>query len=106
MSDLPSDDSTSNQPPNKAARDAAKNAFLAPRSKYYGEFSPGSLTFNSNLQEFAHRVSLICGLETGGKLPPGEAYEQIKLLWKELKQSKKNLLSTPLNPADEEPQGD
>jgi hypothetical protein len=64
------------------------------------------LTFNSNLQEFAHRVSLICGLETGGRLPPGEAYEQIKALWKELKQSKKNLLSAPLDNSGEEPPGD
>jgi len=36
-------------------------------------------------------VSYICNLETGGKLPPEEAYKQIKLLWKELKQSKKEL---------------
>ena len=70
----------------------AKDDFLFPRSSYRGEFTPGNLTFNANLQEFAQQVSLICGLETGGKIPPQEAYEQIKGLWKQLKQSKKNLI--------------
>lgn len=67
--------------------------FLMPRSKYQGEFTPQNLAFNANLQEFAHRVSLICGLETGGKVSTKEAYEDIKKLWKELKASKKNLLN-------------
>lgn len=65
--------------------------FLHPRSRYYGEFTPQTLAFNANLQEFAQRVSYVCGLETGGKIPPEEAYEQIRSLWKDLKQSKKNL---------------
>jgi hypothetical protein len=30
-------------------------------------------------------------LETGGKVTPEDAYKQIKLLWKQLKQSKKQL---------------
>ncbi len=67
--------------------------FLTPRSKYQGEFSPQNLAFNANLQEFAHRVSLICGLETGGKISSAQAYDDIKKLWKEIKASKKNLLS-------------
>ena len=33
----------------------------------------------------------IWSLETGGKIPPEIAYEKIKSLWKELKQSKKEL---------------
>jgi hypothetical protein len=41
------------------------------------------------LQEFAQRVSYISGLETGGKLSPEQAYEQVKSLWKQLKKSKK-----------------
>ncbi|WP_017302473.1 DUF7219 family protein [Nodosilinea nodulosa] len=65
--------------------------FLTPRSSYYGEFSPQHLTFNANLQEFAHRISYISGLQTGGKLSPDEAYSQIKALYKQLKQSKKGL---------------
>ncbi|MEO0458620.1 MAG: hypothetical protein AAF152_18860 [Cyanobacteria bacterium P01_A01_bin.114] len=63
-----------------------------PRASYRGEFTPENLVFNANLQEFANRISLICGLETGGKLSPDEAYEQIKALWKDLKASKKNLI--------------
>lgn len=68
-----------------------KDRFLCPRSRYYGEFSPQNLTFNANLQEFALRVGYISGLQTGGKLSPEDAYEQIKGLFKQLKQSKKSL---------------
>ncbi|MFM2064749.1 MAG: hypothetical protein RLZZ507_4420 [Cyanobacteriota bacterium] len=69
----------------------SKDDFLYPRGRYYGHVQPENLVFNANLQEFAQRVSYICNLETGGKLPPGEAYEQIKVLWKQLKRSKKQL---------------
>ncbi|HEY9761641.1 MAG TPA: hypothetical protein V6D07_03900 [Trichocoleus sp.] len=78
-----------------------KNSFFYPHSKFWGEFSPQNLAFNSNLQEFAQRVSLICNLETGGKLTAQEAYQEIRGLWKELKQSKKNLLDEPLPPLDD-----
>ena len=69
----------------------SKNSFLYPQSRYYGCFTPEHLAFNANLQEFAQKVSYISGLETGGKLSSEEAYNKIKLLWKELKQSKKAL---------------
>lgn len=69
----------------------SKDDFLYPRGHYYGHVKPENLVFNSNLQEFALRISYICNLETGGKIPPEEAYEQIKQLWKELKRSKKQL---------------
>lgn len=68
-----------------------KDRFLYPRSSYRGEVKPENLVFNANLQEFAQRVSYICNLETGGKIPSREAYRQIKNLWKELKRSKKQL---------------
>jgi hypothetical protein len=68
-----------------------KDDFLYPRSRYYGQVKPENLLFNANLQEFAQKVSYICNLETSGKIPPQEAYEQIKELWKSLKQSKKEL---------------
>ncbi|WP_008311516.1 hypothetical protein [Leptolyngbya sp. PCC 6406] len=74
----------------------SRDDFLNPRSRYWGEFSLPNVTFNSNLQEFASKVSYLCNLETGGKIPPGEAYDQIKKLWKDLKRSKKALLDTPL----------
>ena len=68
-----------------------KNDFLHPRHSYRGNVKPENLIFNSNLQEFAQKISYICNLETGGKMSPDEAYEQIKSLWKELKKSKKEL---------------
>ncbi len=68
-----------------------KDDFLYPRSRYHGDFTPENLVFNANLQEFAQGVSLICGLETGGKISAEEAYYKIKDLWKQLKKSKKNL---------------
>jgi len=49
------------------------------------------MLFDANLQEFASRVGLICGLESQGKITQAEAYARIKELWKQLKQSKKNL---------------
>jgi len=73
----------------------SKDEFFYPRSSYHGEFSPQTLTFNANLQEFAQRVSLICNLETGGKISSDEAYVQIRALWKSLKRSKKELLDQP-----------
>jgi hypothetical protein len=87
---------TEKQPP-------SKDDFLFPRSKYWGEFTPQRLAFNANLQEFAQRVSFVCNLETGGKMQPMEAYEEIKKLWKDLKKSKANLLDTeppPESPPD------
>jgi hypothetical protein len=67
------------------------NSFIYPRSRYYGEFKPENLVFNANLQEFAQKVGYISCLETGGKLSPEEAYDQIKTLWKQFKHSKKAL---------------
>jgi hypothetical protein len=64
---------------------------LCTRSRYHGNFTPANLAFNANLQEFSQRVSLIVGLETGGKLSPQAAYEQIEALRKMLDRSKSQL---------------
>ena len=79
-----------------------KESFLYPKSKYYGDFKPEKLVFNSNLQEFAQKVSIICNLETAGKMETMEAYERIKALWKNLKNSKKELGigQNPFTPED------
>ncbi|NET10449.1 MAG: hypothetical protein F6K09_05300 [Merismopedia sp. SIO2A8] len=69
-----------------------KEQFLHAQSRYRGEFTPGRLAFNANLQEFAQRVSIICNLETNGKVEPEEAYGQIKALWKQLRRSKHEFL--------------
>ncbi len=68
-----------------------KDDFLYPRSRYYGQVKPENLVFNANLQEFAQKISFICSLETSGKISPEDAYEQIKALWKQLKQAKEEL---------------
>ena len=70
-----------------------KEEFLYPRGKYYGEFTPENLVFDANLQEFAQRISYICNLENNGKISPQDAYNQVKSLWKQLKQSKKEFLN-------------
>lgn len=70
-----------------------KEDFLNPKGTYRGEpYSPQTLAFNANLQEFTNKISYIVGLETNGKLTAQEAYKQIKKLWKGLKTSKKNLI--------------
>jgi len=82
----------------KNDKDNTKDQLFYPKSSYYGEFTPEALAFNANLQEFANRVSIICNLETGGKISPDEAYQQIKQLWKQLRSSKKELLDAPKPP--------
>ncbi len=68
-----------------------KDGFFYPRGRYYGQVKPENLLFNANLQEFAQKVAIITSLETSGKLSPEKAYNQIKVLWKQLKRSKKEL---------------
>jgi hypothetical protein len=68
-----------------------KDQFLYPRNRYHGQVKPENLVFDANLQEFAQRVSYICNLETSGKLPAEDAYEQVKTLWEQLTRSKKQL---------------
>ncbi|MDR5639027.1 hypothetical protein QYC27_08670 [Thermosynechococcus sp. PP45] len=80
-----------------------KEKFLFPTSRYHGAFTPQNLAFNANLQEFAQRVSYICGLETGGKISSEEAYNQIKVLWKQLKKSRHLLFANI--PPDEDADG-
>lgn len=75
----------------------SKNSFLYPGGRYYGPLTPEYLAFNANLQQFSQKVSYICALETGGKLDPEQAYEQVKCLWKQLKQSKKAMLDSVLS---------
>ncbi|MFQ4144290.1 hypothetical protein [Chlorogloeopsis sp. ULAP02] len=85
-----------------------KDNFLYPKGRYYGQVKPENLVFNANLQEFAQKVSYICNLETSGKIPPEEAYEQIKALWKGLKRSKKQLRigEDPFRPDDDNADSD
>jgi hypothetical protein len=45
--------------------------------------------FERTLARFGDKVGLIAGLEIAGKIPPEEAYLQIKALYKELKSLRK-----------------
>ncbi|MBD2518645.1 hypothetical protein H6G93_27495 [Nostoc sp. FACHB-973] len=76
-----------------------KDKFISPHSRYYGQVKPEKLVFNANLQEFAQKVVIITSLESNGKFSANEAYKQIKLLWKQLKRSKKQLLNSNDPPA-------
>ncbi|NET53221.1 MAG: hypothetical protein F6K09_32520 [Merismopedia sp. SIO2A8] len=58
---------------------------------YFGPSKTEYIAFHSKLQEFSLRVSYICGLESSGKLSPEQAYEQMKSLWQQLRQSKNTI---------------
>ncbi|MFN5856003.1 MAG: hypothetical protein ACK456_08930 [Pseudanabaenaceae cyanobacterium] len=77
---------------------ASLDAMLYPKVPYRGEVSLPNIIFDANLQEFAQRITLICALESGGKISQGEAYQQIKELWINLHESKKNLFDNPPQP--------
>ena len=63
-------------------------------SGYRGNnWSPERLLFHQNLESFAERVGLIVGLQANGKLSQDQAYDQIRVIWKELKDSKGNLIN-------------
>ncbi|MEO0538040.1 MAG: hypothetical protein AAF215_29790 [Cyanobacteria bacterium P01_A01_bin.123] len=68
-----------------------RDEFLYKKAGYQGKFTPDSLLFNHNLQEFSQRVGYIANLQTAGKLSSEESFQQIQTLWKTLKQTKKTL---------------
>ena len=45
--------------------------------------------FERSLARFGDKVDLIVGLELGDKISPEDAYQQIKVLYKELKKLRK-----------------
>ena len=83
-----------------------RSDFMSPRSRYRGQFKPENLLFNANLQEFAQRVMIISNLETGGKISPEASYEEIKSLWKNLKNSKRSLGIGQRSPFDRSDNGE
>ena len=58
-----------------------------------GDWTPKRLMFHQNLESFAERVGLLVGLQSNGKVSQEEAYAEIRRMWKELKDSKGNLLN-------------
>jgi len=85
------EESVSEPNPRDDAEVPTKEDLLTPRAKFKGEFSPENLAFDSNLQEFAHRVAYICGLETAGKVKPDDAHSQIRHLYEELARTHEGL---------------
>ncbi|OWY66498.1 hypothetical protein B7486_36565 [cyanobacterium TDX16] len=70
---------------------ADKDAFLHPRHRYRGNFTPEYLVFNANLQEFAQEIGYIVSLQTNGKISTEEACRRIKAIWRELEISREEL---------------
>jgi hypothetical protein len=67
---------------------------LEAHGSYRGQdWSPERLAFHQNLEAFADRVGLIVGLQSNGKISQEDAYAQIKKIWKEVKDSKGQLLA-------------
>lgn len=60
----------------------------------------------ANIREFGHTISLICALETGGKISSEEAYALIKKTWKELRASRKMLFGNKHRRDEVDPQAD
>ncbi|GAB4211755.1 MAG: hypothetical protein OHK0012_04830 [Synechococcales cyanobacterium] len=69
--------------------------FLYPYTLSSANLPPAQMLLDANLQEFSQRVTIICGLESNGKLSPLDAYQQIKALWKQLQAAKRQLESPP-----------
>ncbi|MEO1004191.1 MAG: hypothetical protein AAFX65_13925 [Cyanobacteria bacterium J06638_7] len=63
-------------------------------SSYRAEdWTPQRVMFHQNLETFADRVGLLVGLQSNGKLTQEQAYDEIRLMWKQLKESKGSLLN-------------
>lgn len=58
---------------------------------YWGVATPENIRFHGNLQDYAHQVNLIVGLQTGGKLSVEESYVQLAKLWEQLQQRRQQL---------------
>ncbi|WP_180966020.1 DUF7219 family protein [Fischerella thermalis] len=58
--------------------------FICPVAPYRGEAISSHQEFNAHLQIFCCRASLICSLQTSGKLSPAEALQKLMQLWEEL----------------------
>lgn len=70
---------------------AALNSHSTQKSKLKHTSTHESIDFDETLQEFGAQVGIICALESGQKIPPKEAYQQIKALFKELKTAKRSV---------------
>lgn len=58
--------------------------FTNPITRYRGEPTPENIEFNAHFQHFSNRLSILCALQTNGKISSSEAYEQLVDLWEQL----------------------
>ncbi|MGY6529749.1 MAG: DUF7219 family protein [Cyanobacterium sp.] len=65
----------------------SRNDFLCPKTPYHGQDYLQGFLFNSNLQEFTHRVGYISALHSNGKLSSQEACRHIEQLWDKIELS-------------------
>ena len=56
------------------------------------DWSPQRLMFHQNLEQFAERVGLIVALQGNGKISQEKAFSEIRQIWKDLKESRGELL--------------
>ena len=94
--------SDTNPPPSSQASGEEPNlhdnqeGIRSPMEAYSGyrgpNWSPQRLAFHQNLETFADRVGIIVALQGNGKISQEQAYAEIRKIWKELKESKSELL--------------
>jgi hypothetical protein len=58
--------------------------FAYPIARYRGENDSSSQEFNAQFQNFAHRVSILCALHTGGKISTSQTYQHMLTLYEQL----------------------
>ncbi len=84
---------TNNPPVNPpVSNEITLKKMLSPCSRYRGESTPEHLNFNQALQEFTNQASIICALETSGKISSVEAVKRLDALWWQLEMSKLPIL--------------
>ena len=92
MNDDSSDRPAGNGGLSPASTQGVRSPLEAHGSYRGADWSPDRLMFHQNLETFAERVGLIVGLQANGKLSQEQAYDEIKLVWKQLKLSRDELL--------------
>jgi hypothetical protein len=76
-----------------ADRKQTKEEFLCPTPHINPDSNVSFLDIATanNLNNFSHHVSYLTNLAIGGKMSPEDAYQEIKKLYKAMKQSHKSL---------------
>ena len=89
----PSSPQASGEGPNPHDKQEGIRSPMEAYSGYRGNnWSLQRLAFHQNLETFADRVGLIVALQGNGKISQEQAYAEIRKIWKELKESKSELL--------------